>query len=379
MTFAHLSDTHLGYQSYGRNHASGVNQREVDVMKTFQACLGAIGERDPDVVVHSGDVFNSFRPSNHSVVAAFRAISAFQAKRGNKIFIIVGGNHDTPRATESGNILKLLSAIPGVIVFSDKAEAMAIEELDLEILAVPDNSIRIQEQIEYSPSLGKKHSLLVMHAVDVNLVRAGSGDLDIREARQDKWTYVALGDYHIAKDYGPNICYAGSTDFTSSNIWEEATIPKRWVWFDTSAGKLESVPLTARQVIDLPRIDALKLEPSQIDKRLQQGCDWDEASLPIVRQRVINASIGLRGKLDQAKIRDIQSRALFYRLDLIQPEPLPAGVEEAGKHSGKSVQQRWEEHVAAAQIPVDVDRKQVASLGIELMAEVEREADSNQA
>src|SRR5689334_22713252 len=107
MTIAHLSDTHLGFRAYGKTTPDGFNQREVDVMRTFRTCLDQIAEADPDIVVHSGDFFHVVRPSNATIVAAFKALTAFQTKRGGRPFILIGGNHDTPRITESGNILAL--------------------------------------------------------------------------------------------------------------------------------------------------------------------------------------------------------------------------------------------------------------------------------
>ena len=100
MTLAHISDTHLGYRAYGRTTPSGFNQREVDVMKTFQAALASIEQRDPDLVVHAGDMFHIVRPSNATIVQAFKAISEFQSRRSGRPFVIVGGNHDATRGLD---------------------------------------------------------------------------------------------------------------------------------------------------------------------------------------------------------------------------------------------------------------------------------------
>src|SRR5438477_11099707 len=111
MTFAHISDTHLGYRAYGRTNSHGFNQREVDVMKTFRTSLEAIEARNPDVVVHSGDLFHVVRPSNATIHHTFKSIAEFQMRRMGRPFILIGGNHDTPRMAESGNILNLLGEI----------------------------------------------------------------------------------------------------------------------------------------------------------------------------------------------------------------------------------------------------------------------------
>src|SRR3990170_163738 len=97
MTLAHLSDTHLGYRAYSRSTREGMNQREADVLETFRAALDAIALREPDLVVHSGDLFHVVRPSNHTITDTFRALQRFQSARGAKPLVLVGGNHDTPR------------------------------------------------------------------------------------------------------------------------------------------------------------------------------------------------------------------------------------------------------------------------------------------
>ena len=113
MTVAHFSDTHLGFRAYSKSTPDGFNQREVDVMRTFRTCLDKIASAEPDVVVHSGDLFHVVRPSNATIIAAFKAITQFQEKRKGRPFVLIGGNHDTPRLTEAGNILALFRDIPG--------------------------------------------------------------------------------------------------------------------------------------------------------------------------------------------------------------------------------------------------------------------------
>ena len=42
MTFAHISDTHLGFRAYNRTNEHGINMREVDVLRSFRAALDAL-------------------------------------------------------------------------------------------------------------------------------------------------------------------------------------------------------------------------------------------------------------------------------------------------------------------------------------------------
>jgi DNA repair exonuclease SbcCD nuclease subunit len=377
MTIAHLSDTHLGFRAYSRLAAGGFNQREVDVMDTFTQCLRAILERDPDIVVHAGDLFHVVRPSNATIVKAFQTLTKFQAQRNNRPFILIGGNHDTPRTLESGNILSLFADIPGVYLTPRTLSSYEIPDYDLEVMAVPSNSFAMRENFELSPVLGKKHSLLTLHGMSHQALPEHS-DFDVEETRHERWTYVALGDYHSFQPYGKNVCYAGSTDFASTNIWDELKQPKGWVWFDTETG-LEHVPLRTRRVIDLPRIDAAEMKPEEVERAIRLHADWPKDEMPIVRQRIYNLHPAVRSKLDYRTIREIASQALNYQIHATPPARR-GSTSEGGSATAITLERSWEEHVVASDVPAGIDRQELKTLGVELLKEVaEREARPTEA
>src|SRR5262249_15655860 len=152
---------------------------------------------DPDVVVHAGDLFHVVRPSNGTIVWAYRAINELQQKRKGKPFVLIGGNHDTPRTADSGNILTLFADIPGVVLATRAARSFDFPKLDLEVLWVPSHSLRQREQQEFEPTIGRKHGLLTIHGMEAAALPYNyHPDFDFSETQSDRWTYVALGDYH---------------------------------------------------------------------------------------------------------------------------------------------------------------------------------------
>ncbi len=378
MKIAHFSDTHLGYRAYSRTTTRGFNQREVDVMRTFKNCLDAIAERDPDLVIHSGDLFHVVRPSNATILGAFKAISDFQARRKNKPFVIIGGNHDTPRVIESGNILPLLSEIPGVRVHTGEALSLPIDEIDLEVLCIPSNSLELAEKISWEPQLKRKYSVLTIHGLATHLIK-DVGKFDFAQTRADLWTYVALGDYHEHRAYSPNACYAGSTDFTSTNIWEEIRTPKGWVWFDTEIGALEFVELPTRRVIDLPKIDAKDMTSDAIVASLRENARWNDDEQPIVRQVVLNVHPDTRGKIGSNIIRDLNANCLNYLLRLLPPQASET-TSDYKRFETLTLETSWDDHIQHADLPANVDRAQIKQLGLDLLKEVkEFVADPSQA
>ncbi len=365
MKLAHISDTHLGYYAYGKTAQGRLNQREVDVRVSFERCLLAILERDPDIVVHSGDFFHVVRPSNYSLIAAYKALSKFQAKRMGKPFVIIGGNHDTPQSAEATNILRLFEDIEGVYVETEIARQ--IEVGDAVVLCVPNKSLAARENVSWAPPVKAKHSILMAHGL-VDETKLDRFDFELAETRANDWTYVGLGDWHVHQPYGRNICYAGSTDFTSTNIWEESSRPKGWVWFDTEAGQLEFVVSPTRKVIDLSIIDAEDLTAEELGEKLLANAAWSAEDQPIVRQRVINVHQETRRELSISLVREIDSRALYYRLALQAPSAIATGLSRQGQAA--SLESCWESHIDASPFAAAVDKTKLKQLGLDLLQEV---------
>ena len=114
MIVAHLADLHLGYRAYHRlvpGEAGGsprFNARERDVSQAFRASLDQIIEMQVDLVLVAGDIFHTVRPSNTAIADAFRQFARLRDALPETPILIVAGNHDSPRAVETGSILTLL-------------------------------------------------------------------------------------------------------------------------------------------------------------------------------------------------------------------------------------------------------------------------------
>lgn len=367
MTIAHLSDTHIGFRQFARATDRGFNQREVDVMKSFRGCLDAIAQRQPDLVVHSGDFFDRVRPSNFSIIQAYLALVRFQAKREGRPFVLIAGNHETPRTNDVGNILDLFTQIEGMHVFTSEDENQSrieIDTLDLEVLGI-NSAVLERGNVAFEPETSRPHSLLVLHGMERSVLPQNS-DFDIESAHSDRWTYVALGDYHSFRAFGNNCCYAGSTDYTSSDIWSEIAHPKGWVWFDTDREQIEFVPCAHRRAIDLPAIDAADMTGAQINEAIRAAATWDEAELPIVRQRVLNVRPESKAEIDYRLVQELRRRCLEYRLDAISA--IAAGGGPRGR-VGVTLEEEWVAHVRAADLGKELDRDRILKIGTDRLAE----------
>src|SRR5947209_17561979 len=95
LRLAHIADTHIGMENYGRiNPETGLNQRLHDFLSSLdQAVDGAIAE-DVDLVVFSGDIYKTRDPTPTHQREFARRIQRLTAQ-GIQV-VLVAGNHDIP-------------------------------------------------------------------------------------------------------------------------------------------------------------------------------------------------------------------------------------------------------------------------------------------
>jgi DNA repair exonuclease SbcCD nuclease subunit len=376
MRIAHFSDTHLGFRAYSRQSESGWNQREEDVLGTFDRVLASIADWDPDVVLHTGDFFDVVKPSNHTIVAASERLSSFQRKRGYRPFVIVAGNHETPKSHDAGCILRLFGTaaggglVEGVFVAIDEACSLPLP--GVEVFAVPTRGLGARAGGAFRPSGKEKRNVLAAHGLDASLGLSHS-DFALSEFNPDDWDYVALGDYHIRKRIGENAAYSGSTDYTSSNLWEEIGIEKGWFLVDLDSKHFEFVPVKPiRTAIDLPVIDAKGLTGKEIGDALEARSEEIMAEFPIVRQRLWNVHPAVRADIPSSTLRAIRLRCTHYRLDIqieaAEGSHLPRG--------GGSLEAEWSEFVSRRELPAGIDRDALVSAGTKLLMEVQDDPEA---
>ncbi|MEM2964487.1 MAG: metallophosphoesterase, partial [Candidatus Bathyarchaeia archaeon] len=85
---AHLADTHLGFRQYN------LDERERDVYDVMDEISDRILDERASIVVHSGDLFDSSRPTAQAYYAFKKFLSKLEGKA--KVFSILG-DHDTPK------------------------------------------------------------------------------------------------------------------------------------------------------------------------------------------------------------------------------------------------------------------------------------------
>src|SRR5690606_27281283 len=116
------------------------------------------------------------------------------------------------------------------------------------------------------------------------------------ELAAPRWSYVALGHYHVFRQLAPNAYYSGSIEYTSTNVWGELqeekaarVAGKGMVEFDLDTGQRVFHPLKqARALVDLPPIAARGLTAADIDTAIRANVERQPGGIKdrIVRQVV---------------------------------------------------------------------------------------------
>jgi DNA repair protein SbcD/Mre11 len=385
---AHIADPHLGIRQYHRQTPAGINQREADVATAFRLALEDVIASRPDAVVVAGDLFHSVRPTNAAIVFAFRQFQRLREALPNAPIVLIAGNHDTPRSTETGSILRLYEEL-GVDVATDTARRLEYPALDLSVFAVPHEALAGGERPVLRPEGTARHQVLLLHGeiegvfpFDRSGAEYGGALLGLRELAADDWTYVALGHYHVQHKVAPRVWYAGSLEYVSPNVWGEledeadhGLSGKGWLLADLDRGTVErrEVPL-ARAVLDLDPIEAEGLGAAAINgliaKRVAEAPDG--VADRIVRLRVWNIPRHVARELDHAAIRALKASALHFHLDLRRPEVRrQVGVGAPGRR--QTLPELVRGYLEHRPLPAEIDRDAFVRLGEALIDGVERD------
>jgi DNA repair protein SbcD/Mre11 len=384
MRLVHLSDLHLGFRQYQRLTPTGVNQREADVAQSFRRAVERTIELRPELVVIAGDVFHTVRPSNPAILDAFRQFTRLRAALSGAEIVMVAGNHDAPKTSETGCILRLFREL-GIHVVDSAAERLTFPERGLSVLAVPDAPG--VERPKFDPDPAARYNVLLVHGEVAGLLPKEATPLDraaVEITREElgaaRWDYVALGHYHVYREVEPNAYYSGSVDYTSANAWGElveerqARVPgKGIIERDLATGVHTFHPLPpSRLLVDLPSVSARGMTAAELDAAIRGAVEKVAGGIEdkVVRLVVRDVPRHVVRELDHKALREYKRRAMHFHLDTRRPEILRVA---AGGAPGRrpSLAETVRDKLRTRLLPSDVDRDALVALGLRYLEEAD--------
>jgi hypothetical protein len=329
----HLSDLHLGFRQYQRLTPAGINQREADVAASFRRAIDKVVALRPDVVVFAGDLFHNVRPTNPAILHAFAQFSRLRQEVPGAAVVLIAGNHDTPRSSETGCILRLFVQL-GVEVVDDAPRRLSFADRDLSILAVPDVPGTRPALV---PEPGVRYNVLLLHGEIEGVLPASAATTDRasleiskEELGAERWSYVALGHYHVYRQVAPNAYYSGSLDYTSANPWGELVeqraagiTGKGFIEYDLASRSHTFHALQpSRDLVDLPPVAARGLAVADVDAAIHSAVEACPGGIDdkIVRLVLRDVPRHVTRELNHKAIRDYRRRALHFFIDPRKPD-----------------------------------------------------------
>jgi exonuclease SbcD len=316
---AHSSDWHLGFtrKGFNRTGANGRNQRQLDVLDAATAVVDQLHVLQPDLVLLAGDMLHSRKPDRKTVIDAERLFARLSEGLPHTLIVLIAGNHDMGTSGPAHCLLPLFAAENLQVVIG---RPEWIRWRDAAVLAIPHPIVGIAGAVPHPQAA---INVLLWHGA-----LAGTGVTPGHTARNHStdtitepsaWSYIGLGDYHVAMPLWPNGGYCGSTEFTSSDPWSELRAgPKGFCSYNVATRERTWHPVPTRELVDLPRISAVDRTPEDLAEAITAAAvPFGEET--IVRQVVTDAPSAVVGALESAR-RAITKQVFGYVLDVRRPE-----------------------------------------------------------
>lgn len=184
MQIIHAADLHLGSRLTSLPTGSIRETRKNEILKSFNKMIDYAKEHNINIIMLSGDVFDSDRPSKKDKTFFYDAIKA------NKeiTFLYLRGNHDIEES--------LIEELDNLKTFTDEWTSYNFENITISGIELsPINKASL-----YSSLLLDKDNLnIVMMHGDVNT--KGKEFIDLKKLSNKNIDYLALGHIHMYGEY----------------------------------------------------------------------------------------------------------------------------------------------------------------------------------
>jgi exonuclease SbcD len=335
LKLVHISDTHLGFSAYSKlDPVEGINQREADVYRAFAQAVDKAIELMPDIVVHSGDLFDTVRPQNRAIDAALKQM--IKLSRAGIETVLISGNHSTPRLRETGSLFRIFEHLEHIHPVHEPGVA-DIRIGDATVKAVPHSVTPSLAEVVMSaqPDKGSRFNVLVLHA---GVTGSRTYNMDefneqavSQESLEDDWDYIALGHFHHFAKVTQRAYYSGSTERMG---FGEAGQDKGLVEVDLSSHSVKFHKLPIREMLDIDAFEAKGSSSSEILNGVREKISGSSIDDKVVRLVIRNVASEAYRSLDMGALRRLGSSALHFELKVERAEEAESDSQEGDSHIG---------------------------------------------
>lgn len=345
MRIVHISDTHLGFAAYrALDKTLRVNQREADINQAFSQAIDKIIALRPDVVLHTGDFFDTVRPSNRAL--SFGIEQLLRLSQANIPTVLIAGNHSSPKMHDTGSAFQLFTLFDNLYpVYHGKYQKFNFGKLSptrmggtrgrnpapsasgglvrgLTVHAIPqcpgkEDFEKSFEQI----SLEQGYNVLMLHAGLSGIKEFSMGEFNeqiIPESYlKDDFDYCALGHFHKFTQVKANAYYAGSIERLS---FSESNQEKGFVEINLKTKEVKFHPLKVRPMFDLEPIETANLNAEELGSQIIEAIEESKPAGKIIRLTLVDVQSPTYNALDFNQIRKLASSAVHFELKVNRKE-----------------------------------------------------------
>jgi DNA repair exonuclease SbcCD nuclease subunit len=332
----------------------------MDVAKAYERTVDEILARNVDMVIHSGDVFDTIRPATHVVIHFIKQSARITGERIP--YFGIAGNHETPRLRATTASLEYANFAGAYFAcgFEPESEFVEAGEAGVGLSLVPHGAV-LDRELVVMPRSDADINILVTHGTVPGLTIKGHelGEVDLPgHVLSGGFDYIALGHYHFFHGHKKNAFYAGATE--RFGFGEVDSKPGFAILeFDGSGGEpgIEHVEIEARAMVDLPKIKATDMSPNDLTDAIRNASEKADIEDAITRLKVSDAPVGVAGGVDRAVLRDIKRRCLDFSLEISEAGSAdsPDGDDNVDASFG-SLEEEFKSFVAARKESGDLQK-----------------------
>ncbi|HPM07988.1 MAG TPA: DNA repair exonuclease, partial [Bacilli bacterium] len=179
MKIIHCADLHLGSRLTSLPAGEIRDARKNDILASFDGLINYANDNGVQIIMFSGDVFDSDRPTKKDKAYFYSAIQS----NPNIAFLYLKGNHDTEES--------LVENYDNLHTFSEKWASYKFEDAVISGIELSSSN---KTSLYSSLNLKKEDVNIVMMHGDINT--KGKEHIDLSKLANKNIDYLALGHIH---------------------------------------------------------------------------------------------------------------------------------------------------------------------------------------
>jgi DNA repair exonuclease SbcCD nuclease subunit len=343
-------------------------------------------------VLHAGDLFDSFHPSNRTLSFCLEQLGRLTAEvpRNSKKLseagdasypsvadrqlgipiVIISGNHSWPKQQIKGSVFSVLSQFPGVYaVYNETYQLLRFNGISVHAIPHCTSQETLEAELgKVAPDPEADYNVAIMHASIPNIatnfyVEPSQISINPDRLLELEMDYIALGHSHCAKVVQENACYSGSTERFSIIESDEQKKILEIDLTNTSLKERITTHIIPTRPMKCIEIDAYSLSAKEITKQVREEVEVKDTENAIVLVQLIAVNRAVFNALDFRRLSALFERAFHveYLPQFYSNIEIPESIKLV-----KSLQEDFKIFISEQEMN-EYEREELLKLGLEYL------------